>query len=344
MRSFVTAGGFLRIWPRNVRFPRGPLLARHTTSRGFLLVAAITVCACASARQPDVTRTQDVRSADHPTGHILITTETLDSECYRDLGEVEYAQPFYQAAIDPDHTELAQQLRGVAQEKYPNQVDAVIGMHASANEVGTAIVASGEAVQFEHQGELSCAVPRTMRATVIGLDLGSSGHPVHREPGAAGTETGAQGAGAAGMAGSHGTMGAKQILQRALKAKMLGQTGVSEQTLFDQMQAQQAEIEGLRKQFDGLVHRRCEEQDISASQCASAEKAALPDEAPPALIGTTNSSGDEALTKVAIENRIQAQQETISGLRRAIADMKGVPEKPDVTPSSAQSAAPESRD
>jgi hypothetical protein len=268
----------------------------------------------------------------------LITSETLGSACYREIGQVEYEQPFYQAAIDPDHTELAEQLRKTAEEKYPNQVDAVIGVHGSSNDVGTAIVASGEAVQFEHQNQLSCAVPRTMRSTIMGLAFGSFGHASHREPGAAGTETGEQASGTAGTIGSRG--GVKQVVERALKSKMLGQTEVSQQALIEQMQAQQAEIDGLRKELDVLVHRRCQEEDISVSQCASEEKAALPQEAPGVLVGTTNSSGDETLTRVALENRIQAQQESISRLRQVLADMQIESRKTDLTPSSSQPAAP----
>jgi hypothetical protein len=271
-----------------------------------------------------------------------VTTESLDTACYRDLGEVDYAQPFSDAVIDADHNELAQQLRKTAQKKYTNQVGAVIAVHGSENELGTAVVASGEAVQFEHEPQLSCAVPRAMRSTLMGLAFNPLGRAGGREPGAGSTDTGSQGPEAAGPTGIHKQMGAKGILQRVIKSKMSAQTEVSEQTLIDQMHAQDAEIRGLQKQLQASVRSRCQETDISVSRCAAAEKAAVPDEAPPALIGSTNYSGDESLIRVALENRVQAQQEIISRLREEIADMKSAPEKAGVTPSSSQSAAPES--
>jgi hypothetical protein len=159
-----------------------------------------------------------------------------------------------------------------------------------------------------------------MRSTILGLAFNPPEHAARPETGGAGGYTGAQGARAAGPAASRRTLSPTQILRRALMSKMPGQSDVSQQTLIDQMQTQQMKIEVLRKQLDAMIHGRCEEADLSASQCASAERAALPEEASPTLIGTTDLSVDESLVQVAVENRIQAQQEIISPLRQEIAE------------------------
>jgi len=52
-------------------------------------------------------------------------------------------EPFAAAATDPEHLQMADELRKAAVEKYPNRVDAIINVHADDHNIGSDVLVGG---------------------------------------------------------------------------------------------------------------------------------------------------------------------------------------------------------
>jgi len=304
---------------------------------GSIAMTALLFLACATAKSPEADRAPVAQSASRPAGHIYVTEESLDTACYREIGEVSCVEPFATAATDPENLGMPDQLRKAAVEKYPNRVDAIINVHTADRNIGSEVLVTGEAVQLEPPSKVDCKLPDTIAAAFLNFATGSKARGMRRgESGGAGYNGPASTTNTAAdpdaSAGTDSIRDMREGLRGAMVATM-PQRQVNSQSLADQAELQQAEIRHLRKKLDQMVGQRCEAADVSAAECASMRKAAeLPQ--PHEVVAVANKeAGDNSPSAFEIQNLIQAQGELIAKLRRQIADMSDTSHEADGAPS-----------
>lgn len=297
---------------------------------GSIATMAVWLSACATAKPPEAVAAPAAQSASRPAGHIYVTEESLDSACYQEIGEVSYVEPFAAAATDPEHLEMADQLRAAAVEKYPNRVDAIINVHTDDHDIGSEVLVSGEAVQLEPPSKIDCKLPDTIAGALVNFATGSkprgswrgaTAGPAYNGP--AGTTNTA--ADAEGSSGNDPARDIKENLRRAAVATMPGQTQVNESALVDQAQLQQVEIRRLRTEIGQMVNQRCEAADLSDAECDSMRKNARLEQPHEVVAVPNKEAGDKSPNVFEIQNLIQAQDELIEKLRRQVADMNETP-------------------
>lgn len=306
---------------------------------GSIAITAVLLSACATAKPPEAVPAPAAQSASRPAGHIYVTEQSLDTACYQEVGGVSYVEPFAAAATDPEHLQMADQLRKAAVEKYPNRVDAIINVHADDHDIGSDVLVSGEAVQLAPPSKVDCKLPDTIAAALVNFATGAKSRGLRRGAtsgsgynGPAGTTNTA--ADAEGSAGMDSARNIKENLRRAMVATMPGQTQVDGQSLADQAQLQQAEIKRLRKKLDQMISQRCEAADVSAAECDSMRKNAEIEQPHEVVAVASKEAGANSPSVFEIQNLIQEQSELIAKLRRQIADMNEVPhEAAGATPS-----------
>jgi hypothetical protein len=312
---------------------------RVTGYIGSIAITAILLSACATAKPPEAAQAPAAQNASRPAGHIYVTEESLDTACYQKVGDVSYVEPFAAAATDPEHLEMADELRKAAVEKYPNQVDAIINVHADDHDIGSEVLVGGEAVRLEPPSKVDCKLPDTIAAALVNFATGSKPRGSRRGAttgsgynGPAGTTNTARDA--EGSSGIDQTRNIRESLRRAAIATMPGQTQANEQSLADQAQLQQAEIKRLRKELDQMISQRCEAADVSAAECDSMRKNAELEQPHEVVAVANKEAGDNSPSVFEIQNLIQAQSELIARLRRQVADMNETPhEASGATPS-----------
>ena len=306
---------------------------------GSIATTAVLLSACATAKPPEAAPAPAAQIASRPAGHIYVTEQSLDTACYQEVGGVSYVEPFAAAATDPEHLQMADQLRKAAVEKYPNRVDAIINVHADDHDIGSDVLVSGEAVQLAPPSKVDCKLPDTIAAALVNFATGAKSRGLRRGAtsgsgynGPAGTTNTA--ADAEGSAGMDSARNIKENLRRAMVATMPGQTQVDGQSLADQAQLQQAEIKRLRKKLDQMISQRCEAADVSAAECDSMRKNAEIEQPHEVVAVASKEAGANSPSVFEIQNLIQEQSELIAKLRRQIADMNEVPhEAAGATPS-----------
>jgi hypothetical protein len=297
---------------------------------GLIAIMAVLHSACAAAKPPEAAPAAAAQSASRTASHIYVTEESLDTACYQEVGEVSYVEPFAAAATNPEHSQMADEVRQAAVAKYPNRVDAIINVHADDHDIGSYVLVSGEAVQLEPPGKVDCELPDTIASALVNFATGTKSRGLRRGAtsgsgynGPAGTSNTA--ADAEGSAGMDSARNMKENLRRAMIATMPGQTQVNGQSLADQAQLQQGEIKRLRKELDQMISQRCEAADVSAAECDSMRKNAellQPHEV--AVVASKDASGNSP-TVFEIQNLTQAQSELIAKLQRQVADMNEAP-------------------
>ena len=306
---------------------------------GSIAITAVLLSACATAKPPEAVPAPAAQSASRPAGHIYVTEQSLDTACYQEVGGVSYVEPFAAAATDPEHLQMADQLRKAAVEKYPNRVDAIINVHADDHDIGSDVLVSGEAVKIERPSKLDCKLPDKITAALINFATGSKPRAMFRGAttgsgynGPAGTTNTA--ADAEGSVGMDPTRNIRENLRRTMESTLPGQTQVSGESLADQAQLQQAEIKRLRKELDQMIGQRCEAADLSAADCDSMRKSAEFEQPHELVVVPNKEAGAQTPSVFEVRNLIQAQDELITKLRRQIADMNEVPhEAAGATPS-----------
>jgi len=306
---------------------------------GSIATTAVLLSACATAKPPEAAPAPAAQIASRPAGHIYVTEQSLDTACYQEVGGVSYVEPFAAAATDPEHLQMADQLRKAAVEKYPNRVDAIINVHADDHDIGSDVLVSGEAVQLAPPSKVDCKLPDTIAAALVNFATGAKSRGLRRGAtsgsgynGPAGTTNTA--ADAEGSAGMDSARNIKENLRRAMVATMPGQTQVDGQSLADQAQLQQAEIKRLRKKLDQMISQRCEAADVPAAECDSMRKNAEIEQPHEVVAVASKEAGANSPSVFEIQNLIQEQSELIAKLRRQIADMNEVPhEAAGATPS-----------
>src|SRR5271163_3267798 len=130
----------------------------------FAMLMLATACASQAEAPRDV----------NPNRYIYVTGETLSEQCYRDLGPINVTEPFAQATVEAGDSTMANRLRALALQKYPNDADAVIGVNVNDNDAGTATTVSGEVVEVEDRTTAACVV-RDMPPVVDGVAQAAAG-------------------------------------------------------------------------------------------------------------------------------------------------------------------------
>jgi hypothetical protein len=294
---------------------------------GSIAIMAVILAACATAKPPETTPAPAAQSAPGTAGHtstehIYVAEDSLDTACYREVGEVSYVEPFAMAATDPDHLQMADGLRQAAAEKYPNRVGAIINVHTADHDVGSEVEITGEAVQLEPDNKLGCKLPDTIAAALLGLATSSK---PHRRGANAGSGYNGP-AGTTNNADEEPTTGDPQRdiranLRRAMASTLPGQTQVNEQSLGDQAQLQRVEIDHLRRELDQIVDDRCEAGNVSEAECGSMRKNAEMLRPHEVVAVPNKNTDDKSPSAFELQNLIQEQSELIEKLHRQIADL-----------------------
>src|SRR5271163_3546246 len=136
--------------------------ARH----GLLMVCLI---AAACTPQAETKRTAN------PNRYIYVTNENFDEQCYRDLGPISLTEPYAQVTVDSADATLANRLRALAMKQYPQDADAVIGVHAEQNDAGTAVTIKGDAVEVLDHTTVVCAIRDAPPALDTAADAAGGG-------------------------------------------------------------------------------------------------------------------------------------------------------------------------
>ncbi len=291
------------------------------TWRLALLALAATVLGCAARSAPSQSQpgglqaqqasqsaqpAQQRQQTRSPERFIYVTAQGLPGACYHDLGSIQFTEPFTDAAIDPDNSNAADRLRALALQRYPNDVDAVIGVRSQQNAVGTMVAVGGEAVELRKSETVECAMRKVPGALdraaasaaggMVGTLVGglTSGSPTGAMAGAAG--------GAAVVTG-----------YQAVKAHR-EETAEHEQ-LIAQLEAQRREISELRAEYAGL--EQCVAQETPLSQC---KPGAAPPPSPAEAHATE--TADWSAPPYELQRHIQEQQIYIKKLRDEIIDAR----------------------
>ncbi len=264
-------------------------------------MAAAFGCASQSAPPP-------VQRAARPANrYIYVTSQNLPGECYTDLGAVKVAQPYGEAAVDQDNSAATKELRTAALSKYPADVDAVINVASEQNDVGTAVIVTGEAVRLEDSHTVKC----TLRDMEPAMDQGAKSAAIGIGGATAGGLTGGSaGATSAGLVGA-AAMGAYQVLQHEeAKQQQAAQ-------LRSSLDDQRREIARLQQERSRL--QKCRNDDVPLSSCqASAQDVSSADP----TADEPDAGAAVNATPFEIQRQIQEQQDYIKQLKAQIAQMK----------------------
>jgi hypothetical protein len=269
------------------------------------LVPAIA-CGCASQSPPPPAPQQAARPANR---YIYVSARTLPDDCYTNLGTVSVSRAFGDAAVDPDNSEAVKQLRAVALSKYPADVDAVINVQSSQNDVGTTVTVSGDAVRLEDSHTVKCAMRDAEKVMDSGAEAAGTGIGAADAGGLTAGSSGAMSAGVIGAA----ALGAYQVLQH--EEQKQEQKAELRNTLDDQRH----EIAQLLKQRSHL--QQCLNEEVPLAACeASAQDT---DQSSDDQSDDDNNGKDTVnATTFQIQKQIQEQQDYIKQLKDQIAQIK----------------------
>jgi len=261
----------------------------------------IAVSGCAA--QPPPRQQESARSPDR---FIYVTAQDLPGACYHELGAVGFEEPFTQAAIDRDTTEMSRRLRELALSKYPDNADAVISVRSATNDVGTMVTVTGEAVELKSHGTVECAmrkVPGVLDAAAFTAAGGIAGTLVGGLAG--GSPTTAIGGAGLGAAGAAGYMAVKNRQAEQQQQDQISETLTRQRREIVRLLAERARL------------RECEQQEKTLSECKPAETLA----SEPSPAEDKESAADSNLPPYELQKQIQEQQDYIAKLRGQISDM-----------------------
>lgn len=266
-----------------------------------LLIFALGVIAFACATQPP----PDPLDSRPPGRTIYLSDRHLPGQCYRDLGPLKFDELYTDWVIDPDGTEMARRLQSMALAKYPNNVDAVIGVRSDENSAGSEVTVTGEAIEVVDHETVECAIrqiPAALNTTATiatGAALGGlAGVAVNGQRSTI-TSGAAIGATIAGAAQANGNAEGPQPAQ-----------------ITRQLEEQREEIAGLQAERSQL--QQCLQQEIPLSSCDTGKTQVAP--------GQASSAGETVnnyeASSFELQKQVQEQQTYITQLRQQIADIR----------------------
>lgn len=262
-----------------------------------LLAIGLLTAACSSQAQTHRTA--------NPNRYIYVTNQSLDEQCYRDLGPISLTEPYGEAAFEASDTTLANRLRALAMKQYPEDADAVIGVHANDNDAGTTVTVSGEAVEVLKSPTAMCvlrdmppAVDTAAHAAAGGMLGALTTGLISNSP------QGAEGGGwmGAAAAGTYDIMTNRQNTQQ------------KDQDLRDALAQQKQQIVALQQERARL--NECVQQETPLAQCYSAQTAS--DKAAP----DKSDEPDWNASQFDLEKQIQMQQDYILKLQDQVGGLK----------------------
>jgi hypothetical protein len=269
---------------------------RRMTTRFSLLGIGLIAMSCA----------QQAQHSNNPNRYIYVTTQSLDEQCYHDLGPVSVTEPYAQANMESADTTLANRLRTSALKQYPQDADAVINVHANDNEAGTDVTVEGEAVEVVDHTTVVCAIREAPPAVDTAADAAAGGMMGTLVAGLISeSPQGAEGGGWLGAAAA-GSYSAMTKRQKALD---------KDQDLHDALAQQKQQITALQDERARL--NECKEEEIPLGQCTSDASSAT---AKP--VADTSDEPDWNASQFDLEKQIQMQQDYIGKLQDQIGDIK----------------------
>jgi len=276
-----------------------------TPLRMLLLATALTACACSAQRAPEAPQAP----ARAPDRFIYVSAGEVPSVCYHDLGGVSFTEPYTSAAMDGDGVRMAERLRAMAMEKYPDQADAVINVHTEQNDVGTIVTVNGEVVEL-HQGHtVECAMrkaPGVLDRTVAVAAGGMLGAVAGGLIPGAGT-VGVMGGAAAGVA----TVGTYMAVEQHRETQR------QQAQLKSQLAAQQTEIARLLAKRSSL--QKCADDEVPLANCKVSDTIAVAnDSAKPA----GDPSYETEQPQFELQKQVQQQQGYIQKLRDQVFELQ----------------------
>ncbi len=290
------------------------------------LSAALFACACSTSRTAppqDVARQSPAASdtaAATPNHHIYVSAKGVPGGCYSKLGVVSFVEPYGDSTIDPNHTREAAQLRKVAEQKYPGQVDAIIDLRTAQNDVGTMVQVSGDAVHLNNHETMKCvertaAEARDKAAPILaGGIIGTAAGAI------VGGLAGATGLGLLGGAATGVTAAGGYEAYKSVKETRAEQAAIN-----NRIQHQQAEIAQLREEIAKLDHQQCDQQELPAGTCAERQQAIerVSTETASLSAGMQPSTNTAAKAgKFQVLNGIQANDEKIKRLQTQVFQLR----------------------
>jgi hypothetical protein len=278
-----------------------------TRLQSLLLTAILIVPAC-SARHDAPAPPAPPAAAHAPDRFIYVSAGGVPDECYHDLGALSFTEPYTDAAMDGDGVQMANKLRALATEKYPDHADAVINVQTEENSVGTVVTVTGEAVEL-HQGHtVECAMRKAPgvldRAAAV-----AAGGMIGAVAGGliSGSTGGAMVGGGAGAGAVATYMGVEQHLE----------TKHEQAQLKKQLASQQSEIARLLAKRSSL--QKCAEDDIALANCKISDTiAAATDPAKPAA---ADPSYETEQPQFELQKQVEQQQDYIRKLREQVFEL-----------------------
>jgi hypothetical protein len=266
--------------------------------RCSLIIAGAAIAGCSAK--------QSAQRTPNPNRYIYVTAQNLPGQCYRDLGTLEFDEPFAEAAIDPDSSNAAKHIRALAVAKYPDDVDAIINLHPDDNDAGTTVRVSGEAVELEDHTTVECTLrgaPEILDASAAAAAVGIGGTVIG---GLLGGSTAAMSAGG----GSALAAGAGEILAHR------ADTEQQRQQVMKQLVDQRGEIRDLQSERARL--KSCEDQEIPLSNCDFKQASQVK----PAVTTVSAPTEYQELSLFELQKQAAEQHDYISQLKQQISGME----------------------
>jgi len=273
--------------------------------RSLFLAAALMACACSAQPAPQAPPTP-VRAPDR---FIYVSAGDVPSECYHDLGDVTFTEPYSDASMDGDGVQMATKLRALAIAKYPDDADAVVNVQTQQNDVGTIVTVTGEVIELHSGHMVECAmrkapgvIDRTVAVAAGGM-LGAVVGGVIPGAGTAGMMAGA----AAGVA----TVGTYSAVEQHLETQR------ERANLKNQLATQQAEIARLLAKRSSL--QKCVDDDVPLANCKINQTIAAVNDSPKSADAP---SYETEQPQFELQKQVQEQQGYIRKLRDQVFELQ----------------------
>jgi hypothetical protein len=120
------------------------------------LAVALSACAAIKAQREAQQEKQQAFVQHMDISHIWVTEgEAPAGKPYQVLGDLKYTQQISPENIADaiDAHKMNEKLKRMANDKYPDSVDAIIKAHSDVSNDGTLVTVSGQAIQYESSAD-----------------------------------------------------------------------------------------------------------------------------------------------------------------------------------------------
>ena len=275
----------------------------------LLLAAILTLPACSAQHDSPAPPAAQPPAAHDPDRFIYVSAGGVPDQCYHDLGALSFTEPFTDAAMDGDGVQMANKLRTLATEKYPDHADAVINVQTAENSVGTVVTVTGEAVELRQSQTVECAMRKAPGVLDRAAAIAAGGMIGAVAGGMISGGTGGMMIGGGAGAGAVATyMGVKQHLE----------TKRTQAELKRQLETQQSEIARLLAKRSSL--QKCADDDTPLANCKVSDTIAAA--AGPAAKLADDPSYETEQAQFELQKQIEQQQDYIRKLRDQVFELQ----------------------